>query len=202
MIQAILVAAGLSSRMGEINKLLLPYQGQPIVRLVAQQILNANIQQLLVVTGFEADRVRTALEGLPLDFIHNQDYELGLTSSIKKGAEAVDQDMLICLGDMPLLTTAHYNLLIQQFNKAQKAYPIVAPFNGSYKGNPVLFHRKYKSEILALPDHLNGCKPVVQANKVNLALVQTQEIAYFSDVDTPESYQALLQYPKINFNYS
>ena len=47
-LSAIVLAAGLSKRMGKENKLLLPYQNKAIVRKVVENILAAGINEVLV----------------------------------------------------------------------------------------------------------------------------------------------------------
>ncbi len=62
---AVLLAAGLSRRMGERNKLLIEIGGEPLVRRTAKVYLAAGVD-VHAVLGFEAREVRAALEGLPI----------------------------------------------------------------------------------------------------------------------------------------
>jgi molybdenum cofactor cytidylyltransferase len=79
---AIILAAGLSRRMGARNKLLLPINGKPMVRYVVETYLAVADAQICVVTGFEADKIEAALAGLPVQFAHNSDYKAGQPFSV------------------------------------------------------------------------------------------------------------------------
>lgn len=86
---AVVLAAGLSRRMGASNKLLLPVAGQAMVRHVVQAALASRCGKVLVVIGHEAGNVRQALSGLPVEFVLNKDYREGIGSSVRAGASAV-----------------------------------------------------------------------------------------------------------------
>ena len=91
---AVILAAGLSSRMIE-NKLLLPWRdGDAIVRHVASKYVNASIRQVVVVTGRDASRVRAVVADLDVTCIHNPDFATGeILSSVKVGLRALADDL-------------------------------------------------------------------------------------------------------------
>ena len=72
-VTVLVLAAGLSRRMGEANKLLLPLGGEPMVRRVVRQAVDAGPQRVLVVLGHDAPEVEAALEGLPVALVLNAD---------------------------------------------------------------------------------------------------------------------------------
>jgi molybdenum cofactor cytidylyltransferase len=75
-VAAVLLAAGLSSRMGGRNKLLIEIGGEPLVRRSARTYLAAGAD-VHVVLGHEAGAVRVALAGLPLTFVENPNFAVG-----------------------------------------------------------------------------------------------------------------------------
>ena len=81
----ILLAAGLSSRMGKKNKLLMPFKSQTVIGHVVQELSLAYQQPILVVLGHQQMEVREALVNYEVDFVVNESYSLGMTSSIQKG---------------------------------------------------------------------------------------------------------------------
>ena len=91
-IAAVVLAAGRSTRMGAINKLIAEIGGKPLVRIAAEQALASRAKPVIVVTGHERERVELALAGLPVRFVHNPDYADGLGTSLKAGIAAVPQD--------------------------------------------------------------------------------------------------------------
>ena len=82
-------AAGASRRMGEVNKLLVEIDGQPMVRHAATAMLEGGIRDLVVVTGHQQDRVKEALNGLEVAFIHNADFDAGQAGSVAAGVAAL-----------------------------------------------------------------------------------------------------------------
>ena len=82
---AILLAAGESRRWGADNKLLAPVDGKPMVRVTAEAILKSTVRPVLVVTGHEADEVRSTLQDLPVAFHHAPDFADGMSASLKIG---------------------------------------------------------------------------------------------------------------------
>lgn len=197
-LSAILLAAGESRRMGTANKLLLPYRGVPLIRHVAGQLLASGVREVILVSGHQAEAVREALDDLPLRFVHHPDYARGMRSSIQRGAAAIDPTAtgyLLCLGDMPLLRTAHHNALIEVFTAevSRGKTPIVRPFVHDLPGHPVLFHRRFLPELLQLREG-EGCRPVIRQNARHLLRRETSDPAYVVDVDTEAAYSALDRY--------
>ena len=103
-IAALVLAAGRSTRMGAINKLIAEIGGKPLVRIAAEQALASRASPVIVVTGHQHEQVEAALAGLPVKLVHNPDYTEGLGTSLKVGIAAVPEDAdgaIVCLGDMP-----------------------------------------------------------------------------------------------------
>jgi molybdenum cofactor cytidylyltransferase len=190
-VSAIVLAAGLSSRMGPQNKLLLPFGGQPMVRVVVAALLAAGLQEVIVVTGHQEAEVWNALEGLPVRYIHNPRYQEGMTSSIQAGvAIAGGTGYLIGLADMPLLKADDYTGLVNAFEDAylEDAACIVAAACDGRQRNPVIFSSHYRAAILnhTFPE---GCKELVLQHASHLRLLDIPEPHALKDFDTPEAYQ-------------
>ena len=84
-IAAIVLAAGRSTRMGALNKMLAEIGGKPLVRIAAEQALASRAKPVIVVTGHQREQVEAALAGLPVRFAHNPDYADGLGTSVRTG---------------------------------------------------------------------------------------------------------------------
>ncbi|RYD51413.1 MAG: nucleotidyltransferase family protein [Sphingobacteriales bacterium] len=194
-VSAIVLAAGLSSRMGPQNKLLLPFGKQPMVRVVVTQLLAAGLQEVIVVTGHQEAEVRDALKGLPIRWVHNTNYQSGMTSSIQAGvAVAGGTGYLIGLADMPLLRAENYTGLVNAFEQAYRediACMIAAARDGRQR-NPVIFSSHYREGILnhTFPE---GCKELVLQHASHLRLLHIPEPQALKDFDTPEAYQNQVQ---------
>ena len=193
MLSAVVLAAGLSSRMENKNKLLLPYLGKTILQITLANILAAGIDDVVVVTGRDAAQVTSLLLPLPVRMVHNAGFAHGLTGSIQKGVqEAKGTGYMICLADMVWITPAEYALLQQEFVLQRQVNPdcICVPVYGGDRGNPVIFANTYRETILRHPA-TDGCREIVQANKHNVYAVTMPADHILRDLDTPEDYRKL-----------
>src|SRR5512137_2081416 len=110
MVAAIILAAGLSSRLGR-PKLLLPLNGRSLIRRTVEQVITAGggeWEEVVVVLGHEAARVQQELEGLPIRTIVNPQFAMGMSVSLIAGLHAISpqaEGVMIFLGDQPLVST-------------------------------------------------------------------------------------------------
>lgn len=195
MISIILLAAGLSRRMGAANKLLLPFQGKTMLETTLDQLLQVPNAEIIVVLGHEAEQIRPLLERYRVKIIFNPDFVSGMTSSIQAGVKAASEKsagFMICLSDMPLIHTADYQQFADVFLDKIQTEPrvIVQPVFEGQPGNPVIFSNIYKQDILAL-DFPEGCKPIVQANRAFVQQVNTDSDAVLRDADTQDDFEQL-----------
>jgi molybdenum cofactor cytidylyltransferase len=193
-IEVILLAAGTSSRMGKQNKLLLPYNGMPMVRHIATKILDANPERVIVVGGHEFDELTEVLKGLPLDIIKNNRYPTGMSSSVKAGVSVLSYNLdafMVCLSDMPMLTSADYRWLMESFNSMDKEKKILLPWDRGLPGNPVIFNACFRKEVTQMPDGPKGCSAVIAAHRELVYKIKPYTTHFFKDIDHPEDYHAL-----------
>ena len=193
MVSAIVLAAGLSTRMGTANKLLLAYKNKTVIATVIENIIAAGIEEIIVVSGFEAEKIQGALEGLAVQFVHNPAYEKGMTASIQHGVSvAKGNGYMICLSDMVLIEPAEYTLLKEAFELQLKLDRkcICMPRFKNEKGNPVIFSSFYKKAILQHKD-MEGCKEIVQLNKAHIHWIEMDSLHILQDMDYPEDYSRL-----------
>ncbi|MBL1421900.1 MAG: nucleotidyltransferase family protein [Alphaproteobacteria bacterium] len=188
-LQIILLAAGLSRRMGQENKLLLPYFGKPIVRHVVETIIQAKIGKLNIVTGFAADKVEEALAGLDVAFIHNSDFEQGQMGTVKVAYQNIgkpNDDVMIALADMPQITSLEYQQLVGAFEQQQKQ-KIIIPYFGDKRGNPIIMPAKFNAEI-GNGSMNAGCRQLTKKRPADVCKFSVSSAAYIADIDTPEEY--------------
>lgn len=189
MTAAIVLAAGLSRRMGR-PKLLLPLEGRPVIRQTVERVLAAGMDEVLVVVGPEHDALRQALEGLRVRLVVNPVPEAGQGSSVRRGIQALSPHTtaaLIALGDQPHVSVDVIGKL--QLAMAAPGKRIAAPRYADGLGNPVLFAADVFPELLALGGD-RGARAVVEKDPARLAVVDVAS-AMPSDVDTPEDYERL-----------
>ena len=191
-VAAMVLAAGQSRRMGQANKLLEVVNGKAMVVTAVEAALAADVSCVTVVTGHEADVVQAALAGKLVRFVHNPDYADGLSASLKTAAANAPDDadaMIVLLGDMPDVTSAHVDRLIAAFNPLE-GRAICVPTVGGKRGNPVLWAKRFLAEMLALRGDV-GAKHLIGQNEDVVAEVEMGDAGILNDVDTPEALAAV-----------
>ena len=187
-VAAIILAAGRSTRMGGPNKLLAELGGKTLVRIVTEQALASKAQGVIVVTGHQAEQVEKALQGLKVKFVRNPDFAGGLASSVKAGIAAVPADAagaVICLGDMPLIDARLIDRLIEAF-APDRGNLIAVPVSDGRRGNPVLWSRRFFSELMTLDGDI-GARHLIARHSEAVAEVPVDGHGAFLDIDTPQA---------------
>lgn len=189
MTAAIVLAAGLSRRMGR-PKLLLDLHGKPVIRHTVECVIAGGLEPVLVVVGPEHAELGRALDGLAVRLVVNPTPEAGQASSVRVGIEAVPAEAttaLIALGDQPGLSLDVISRLRQAIGAPGKS--IAAPRYADGLGNPVLFAAAVFPELLTLSGD-RGARSVVEKDPARLVLVDVAA-PMPSDLDTPEDYARL-----------
>ncbi|HEX8375094.1 MAG TPA: molybdopterin-binding/glycosyltransferase family 2 protein [Geminicoccaceae bacterium] len=195
-VAALVLAAGSSRRMGERNKLLIEVDGQPMVRRAVLAALDSGVREVVVVTGHQRERVEATLADLPVRYAHNPEYaDGGLSSSLKAGVGALGDDLagaLVCLGDMPRVTSAHLRRLLGAFGPASGGRAIVVPTHAGKRGNPVLWSSAYFHAMRELEGDV-GARHLIAQHAADVVEVELDDDAPLLDVDTPEALARLLR---------
>jgi molybdenum cofactor cytidylyltransferase len=190
-IGALLLAAGQSRRMGGPNKLLAEIDGVPMVARVAQRLLASRARPIIAVLGNQADAVDSALGKLPVDRVRNPEFAAGLSTSLKRGIAALRSDLdgvIVCLGDMPLISGRHLDRLIAAFNPLE-GRAIIVPTRRGKRGNPVLWSKRFFAEMAELAGDV-GAKHLIGEHAELVAEVEMDDDAVLVDIDTPEALDA------------
>jgi molybdenum cofactor cytidylyltransferase len=190
-IGALLLAAGQSRRMGGPNKLLAEIDGTPMVAHVARRLLASRARPIIAVLGNQADAVDTVLGKLPIERVRNPEFAAGLSTSLKRGIAALPSDLdgvIVCLGDMPLISGRHLDRLIAAFNPLE-GRAIIVPTRRGKRGNPVLWSRQFFPEMTGLAGDV-GAKHLIGEHAELVAEVEMDDDAVLVDIDTPEALDA------------
>jgi len=183
----VLLAAGGSRRMGR-PKQLLPIKGKPLVRHMADLVLQAPVKPVVIVLGAEARKIEPVLAGLPVHLALNPNWSEGQGSSLRVGVEsalaqapAVDA-LIITLADQPTLPPRHLGKLIETYR--QGGCTIVASQLGPTRVPPVLFGPEHFPRLTSVSGDF-GARVLLQDYADETALVPLETNA---DLDTPEDY--------------
>jgi len=180
----------MSSRMGA-NKLLADWQGKPIVRRAVEAALASHADTVVVVTGFDAEKVRGALAGLTVQFVQNPNYSDGLSTSLRAGLKALGEcgGALVLLGDMPEIAPALIDRMIAAFSPGAGRAICIAT-RGARRGNPVLWAQRFFAEMENVTGDA-GAKHLIGANEELVCEVEAGDEAVLTDIDTPAELTAL-----------
>jgi molybdenum cofactor cytidylyltransferase len=184
MISAVVLAAGASTRMGQ-QKLLLPIDGEALVKRVVKQVAGAGFDDVLVVVGSEFEQVLLALKGLPVRHAVNADFASGMGSSFRTAvANLPDSEAaMFALADQPFVTSTEYRRVLDTFR--QQKSPIVSVRYGDVMAPPHLFAREFFPELAALE---HGARPVLLSHRDQTTILRFPA-DLLVDVDTPEDYE-------------
>lgn len=204
----IMLAAGTSSRMGERNKMLLPYKGIPMVTHCCMQALKyletldrETQKEIIVATGYMKDKVEEVLQpcveyakskDINFIFAYNENYIQGQYSSTVCAVSKVKdgENFFINLSDMPLLEPSNYSALASLLAGYDAVRPFVKSKDGEMKpGHPVLLSYKLKKAILQNPE-LGSVNRLLKNYKVHECLFEGS--SWIFDVDNPQVYKTLL----------
>lgn len=193
MIFGVLLAAGMSSRMGR-PKQLLEWRGRPMVRHVAEQALASRLSGLVVVTGADATAARAALVGLdgPVQTVENPDYAAGQAGSLRAGLAVLPgstEAALVLLVDQPLVTPALIDAVLDAYEADRSCLAVVPSYQGR-RGNPVLLAAPLFAELATLAGDV-GARAVLERHAERVCWLAVDDPAAVTDVDTPEAYQGL-----------
>ena len=194
-IAAIVLAAGQSRRTGRRNKLLAEIDGQPMVARVVDAVAASAAATVVVVSGFEAERLGAALAGRDLTIVHNPRFDEGLSTSLRTGLGALTQSgarvdgVMVCLGDMPGVKSRHIDALISAFDPLEGRAICVPVYQGK-RGNPVLWGASLFAEIAGVAGDV-GARHLIGEHAEVVCEVAIDDPGVLLDVDTPEALAAL-----------
>jgi molybdenum cofactor cytidylyltransferase len=196
-VAALILAAGSSSRFaaaggGQATKLVAPLIGVPLARHVALAALASKARPVVAVTGHARQAVEAAFGGLPLILAHNENFASGLASSLRAGIGALPANIegaIVLLADMPAVTHALIDQLIERFQEAPAALA-AAPVLGGRRGNPVLLSRGLFDRVAKLEGDEGARRLLAALSPEKVLEVTVEDLGASLDVDTPEALEA------------
>ncbi len=186
-VAAIVLAGGKSRRFGT-SKLLHPWAaGRTIIEASLSAPLGASLQRVIVVTGAYHAELSVILQEYPVQVVHNPEWEVGMSTSVKAGLRALEADgapdaFIMCLGDQPMLPSSVITDLVARYRSGGSR--MVAPAIGDERKSPVLLDWSLVPEFLAIEGDEGG-RSVVKRHARDMALIQYSEADWFRDIDSP-----------------
>ncbi len=190
-ITAVVLAAGLSKRMGDQNKLLILIDNEPMIRRTVGMLCQCGLQEVVVVLGYEHEKVRQVLEGLNVRYVFNADYEQGQVTSVQCGLDAVTESSegaMICLADQPALGEPDIANLIEGFYQLTDK-DIVIPLYQSQRGNPIIISTAARQRVLNNGENM-GCRCYIDSHPESVQWMEVDSPAFITDLDTQIEYRS------------
>ena len=193
MISAIILAAGESSRMGQLKQLL-PWGGTTLLDWQVREARKAGIDDVVIVLGHEVERIRGALAETKTDtrLVVNEAYLEGRASSLRRGGETVDDDaeaVFVMSVDQPRPAWVARRLL-ERWRETGAA--VVVPRFGGRGGHPILLKGRLLPDLRRVTDRTLGLRALIDANRDDIAAVEFPASGVEVNLNTPEDYQAAL----------
>ena len=192
-ISGIILAAGLSTRMGE-PKQLLPFRDSTIIETVIDNLLGSKLSEVIVVVGHEADKIQTCIQHKPVKIVFNPDYQEGMLTSAQYGVGSISASadaFAMTLVDLPLITPDLVDMVIDAYVQAEGG--IAVPSYNYRRGHPVIFDRRYADDILGLDGNSGGVRSLYKkyADDIHYVTVDTDRV--LTDIDYRKDYEEALQ---------
>jgi molybdenum cofactor cytidylyltransferase len=193
-IVAIVLAAGASRRMGQ-AKQLLPYRGQSLLRRAVTTALDSDCQEVIVVLGANAPSFQSELSGTTAQVVINDDWQEGMSSSIRCGLAAVESlrpeasAVLLLLCDQPLIEGQSIHRLINHY-RTERPLIVASEYESGaevVRGVPAIFSRPAFPALAGLSGTA-GARTVIARHKDQALFVPMPEAAL--DLDTISEYES------------
>jgi CTP:molybdopterin cytidylyltransferase MocA len=191
-VAGVILAAGSGSRMKDQNKLLLDYEGVPLVRYAVSAAAEGGCQGIWAV--YSRPEVLAVLAGYAT-CIHNPDAVAGQASSLKIGLENLPltaAGAVILLGDQPLVGGRTVEMLLRAWRREESKPAVAASYGGEWRP-PVVVERSLWPKLMKLKGDA-GARQVLGPHPELLDTVPAQGLP--DDIDTPEDYARILQLPR------
>lgn len=191
-IAALLLAAGLSTRMGR-PKPLLPWGDRTLVEAQVAMLRDAGADDIVVVTGHEADRIEQVLVGSGARVVFNPRYAEGRATSVRAGAQAIPDGtgcIVVLSVDQPR-TADLVRAVIDAHLRAGAL--ITVPRHAGRRGHPVVFAGSLLPELREVTEEGEGMRAVRRRHADRTVEVEVADEQVLLDVNTPDAYAAALR---------
>ncbi|MDD2427901.1 MAG: selenium cofactor biosynthesis protein YqeC [Eubacteriales bacterium] len=195
---AIVMAAGMSERMGA-NKLLLPLGDRAVLAHTLRNVAQSGVRDVLVVTGFEREKVEAVAmaaaqdfpPGVKLRLLYNPDFAAGQGTSVARASRDLPQESIAAFyvpGDQPLVSP----VLMRQMMERHSAGRISQAVHKGKSGSPVLFDRSFFPALSELEGDVGG-RQLIKLHPEAVQQISFDLSRSFLDLDDPSDYKKVCE---------
>lgn len=190
---AIVLAAGLSERMGE-NKLLLELGDKPVLAHTLDRVAKSGVSEIIVVSGYEREKVEALCQqaalsfppGVEMKLVYNPDFASGQGFSVARASRELSTRSVAAFyvpGDQPFVSP----VLMRQMMETHADGQICQPVHKGKSYSPVLFDRRFFSELGGLKGDMGG-RQVIKRYPEVVGQIRFDLDCSFFDLDNPSDY--------------
>ena len=189
-VDAVILASGLSRRMGSVNKLLLKYEGETLIEKTVKSVLKANCFKNIIVVINDKE-VEDVLSKYDVKTIFNPNNKNGKSEAIKLGVKMLGESdgTMFLVGDQPFLDYESILKIWVEFIQHKES--VIIPYIDGSIGNPVIFPKALYGELANLNGEQGGMK-ILNGNFDTVRKVVLSNEKVFYDIDTKEDYELLI----------
>ncbi|MBR3457602.1 MAG: NTP transferase domain-containing protein [Selenomonadaceae bacterium] len=190
MVGAVVVAAGLSSRMGDFKPMMLMGTISISQRIIAT-LKQAGVSRIVFVTGHRADELEHHLTKNGVLFLRNPEYRsTDMFESACIGLSYIESKcdrVLFTPVDIPLFTSDTVRALLAS------AAELAVPVCDGVRGHPILMSSRIIHQVLRDSGE-GGLRGALSRSGAEEHLIEVADRGILMDMDTQEDYTALLEY--------
>jgi molybdenum cofactor cytidylyltransferase len=188
-IGAIILAAGISKRMGQ-PKVLLSLCGKPLFRYSVDAAIIAGLKPIVLVGGkYVEEQIKHVADLTDIEVIENKEYESGMASSLKVGIKALmgrADAMVVYLADQPFVPPIVTKKILESYYQHRKeGIRILRPAYSGIPGHPILFDADLFKEFEFISGDEGG-KSIIKNYNSRLKILPFENAQWGMDTDTPE----------------
>mgnify|MGYP003964095159 FL=1 len=190
-IDALILAAGKSTRMGS-TKSLLNWRGEELINYQINTLIKAGCDRINLVLGYDYENILKKINKIDINIIYNKDFEKGKSSSILSGINSINnknKNLLMIAVDQP--RPLWFLKSIMQFHINKKAI-ISAPLFDNKRGHPVIFNHTFYKNILKINQYKNGLKDIFRENNSLVKTIDINSQWTHLDLNDKKSYELSL----------
>jgi len=191
-VSTIILAAGQSTRMGY-PKALTQFEGRSFLHTVMGHFEQVGMDDILVVLGHEAQRIRRELRLPQSRLVINENYKMGQFSSFQVGVRALSEDIagaFLALVDQPQIGADVIRSVLASFSANPEQ--IVIPAYRGKRGHPTLFPRRLFEEISAAPTSISA-RDILAAHQADILEVDVQDESIMWNINTESDLERVQQ---------
>ena len=190
---AVILAAGMSSRMGKVKQLLRLGE-RMLLEQVLDNVRGSRVNEVVLVLGYAAEAIMECVPRKNVKIVINEAYREGMGTSLRAGLSALPSQIdaaLIVFADQPMVRPATLNLLMHQYRESNGQ--IIVPMYKGFRGNPVLLDRSVFPEVMALQGDVD-CRAIFGNHLDGIVKVPVMDVGVLLDLDSQADIERLKRF--------